>query len=413
MKRIIFVSFLLILLLFVPAQYMVDAESNTINKQKEITLDLNNFDNVLPDEVIDELKHDLKNKNKFNNEYAIGHIRYEGTWGIGTIIPKDNNNETSIKEKHVSELQINNSQNFAFIYHNGHWLAGINSSRNINKILELIPASEISDNIKHDMFKNNNMSIAVDYDQEYEGYKFPFNKDTGFKLFRVSTGVWHSTDDKAIDFAPLADVNVMAIAPGYVSDVCKNSDGEQAWIKIKTEDPNNPGTYLSGEQPLYLHFDKDTIPSNITEGSTVERGQLLGKLVSGGDELKQTCPMYGDGRHVHILLPYKPFKIDGYSFESYDNGDLKIIDRLGDELEYTSSTTFYSTQGNEYESDLWIISSDYIVNEDIHAGGDIYVTNNSELRIKDNASLNIMFDTNKLVIESGARLIIENGSKIY
>lgn len=247
-------------------------------------------------------------------------------------------------------------------------------------------------------------------------FRFPFTNTVGISLFRTPT-VWHTGN--SIDFAPDNNADVLAISNGYVSSVCKNSQGEQAWITIRPEDPNNDDTYLNAKQYM-LHFDKNSIPAEIKAGKIVKQGDKLGRLVSSGNETNPNtyeCAQWTTARHVHVQFTSRPVYIDGYTFTEKQTTSgatiLKLLNSLNQEVAVNSTTKFYSTQSEAYNSNLWEIDSSYTVTGNIAAAGYVIVKNGATLTIKNNSSLDIDLQKYNLIVEPKGKVFIETGGKLF
>jgi hypothetical protein len=390
--------------------------SSALGVDKGVGLDLNGNENLLPSEVIKELpsriEKEWKKARSATLVFIVGSVRREGSWGLGTIVPQSSG-QISLETDDADDLQAEGAESFAFAFYNNNWHTSLESSLDLSEVLKNIPDKELSPSVKKSLLTSTSTQLTgIQFSQKYFGYKLPFASNVPITLFRPAY-YWHHPDvtGKAIDFAPNNDAFVMASAPGYISNVCINSNGRQAWIWISTADPNNPGQFLSNEQLLYLHFDKGTLPSNIKQGNTVLSGQILGKVIQNGDESQLACSMWSTARHVHILFPFKPFNIDGYGLTSYSNGNLEIIDRNGSELSFNQSTQFFSSQG--LDESPWIIHGYVEVDNTTAIQGDLIVKNDGYLLIKAGANLGFNFLTHKIYVESGGKLTIENQASIH
>ena len=251
MKKIKIIIILLLITFFNFSPVSAAKESSP-----DIYLGLNGNEN-LPSEVIikleEAIKNDWKKEKPLTNKYFIGHVRSEVNWGIGTLVPEEMDHELVIID-HVSNFQVKNATTFVFAFNDSQWNVALECSNNISYVLNAIPNKELSEGIKESIINEckNPITIAVDFSQKYFGYKFPYISDNSFTLLRPNY-YWHSDPNSAIDFGQNQDVYAVAVAPGYISSICANPNGSQAWIYIKTEDPDNPGQYLNSEKPLYLH----------------------------------------------------------------------------------------------------------------------------------------------------------------
>lgn len=264
--------------------------------------------------------------------YMVG-LRWETTWALSTIVTLDetlqNDDGVIIKDELTLLLvQINNT-----------WQAALEGNAYVFELLQAIPESELSLEARNALFLKA-LSKASQSQETLKSYKFPWASDIGFVITRYPYG-WHAPD--GLDFAPRPkgiNTNILVSATGIITDICRNTNGVQTWIKIKTKDSN--------EVMEYWHIHKNTIPKEIKEGIEIAQGAILGQMVEGNViEHGYACSMHSDGTHLHLAFPEKPFILDGYTFTSDPNGNLKVIDREGKEIANPFSNNpyyYYSTQ---------------------------------------------------------------------
>ncbi|KXK26906.1 MAG: hypothetical protein TR69_WS6001000929 [candidate division WS6 bacterium OLB20] len=363
-----------------------------------------------------EIAHNWTKERHPQNLFVIGDVRIEDGWGIVSLFPKALETESMLAAQHYSSFQSENGMNALFL--EDPLLVALEGNTSAGMIIRSLPAEEQS---SLTTYFTPEYSSAGDLSQVYLGYKFPFDRSVGFNIWRHPHG-WHNdaSGNKALDFGGgdiTTDTYVLSAAPGMVTSICKNTDGRQAFMYIQTEDPDNPGTLLKGETLLYLHFDKDSIPAEIKQNAWVERGQILGRLVEGGDELNSSCPQYGVGRHSHITFPNKPFVIDSHTMTTYDDGSLKIL-KDSQELHWTKDTVFNSTQDTEGACDLvdgmiWHVYKDCFLSGHNVVNSHVWIGSGSMLTLEPYSTLDIDFSSSYLKVSPEGGITLKSQSKLY
>jgi len=140
------------------------------------------------------------------------------------------------------------------------------------------------------------------------GFKFPW--PTGNWEYWHG---WEHSPTPALDIGvhgTTADTRVLASNDGYISHICRSSNGQSANITIN---------HVGGVTLEYYHLDKSSLGSGIIEGRPVLRGQLLGHLLPGS--FNDSCGnAVQSGAHLHWVIPTdNDFTADGWTIQYPDN----------------------------------------------------------------------------------------------
>ncbi len=297
-------------------------------------------------------------------KFYIHNIIQGGNWLIGQAMPREFPKNIDFEDD--PHYQIRNTVTFFMFKESSSWKFFYKGDKNMKQHLDKVDEKEVDTETKRLLLQSISYTIAQ---QSYTNYKFPWPSDTNFSVTpwrHRKLEDWHGSNSNALDFIPSnKETEILSLANGKITDICKNPNQEQAWIEITTE-----GT---SETFIIMHLKRDSIPTTLELYSTVRQGDFLGKLFQGiKDERDKQCPMNVDGTHLHLGFPTKPFTIDGYTFSTVGNTrELKLIDPSGNAISYNSPLP--STNGialkhfpqrNIMESGNWQILAPADVNKD-------------------------------------------------
>jgi hypothetical protein len=120
-------------------------------------------------------------------------------------------------------------------------------------------------------------------------YLFPWRNDSSVWQW---TSTWHGgahNKGLALDFAPGSKTQILAAQSGRVIFICKGSYSKNLVVKSP-----------QGQITEYWHIDKHSLSSNLSVGSPVVTGQLLGS--TSGKHSFDGCGK-STGHHIHWVLP--------------------------------------------------------------------------------------------------------------
>ncbi|KKQ35124.1 MAG: Peptidase S8 and S53 subtilisin kexin sedolisin, partial [candidate division WS6 bacterium GW2011_GWA2_37_6] len=277
-------------------------KQNTISKTQNLKLNFSNIEQGtdIPDDLQKVLLSEIQLwplKVPESREFNVGSMRLEGTWGIATIVPVLSKQELENMES------LNSSYSLLFSFNGTTWEASFKGGENIDKILTNISDSELPSDIK-DFYKKSDSITAQSNSQQYMNYKMPWHQSKAFPL----TQGWHANHfenelSSSLDFGVTQGNQILSSGPGIVSQVCKNTNGQQAWIIISTKE----GATIYTDKLYYLHIKHNTMPSNIQNGASVNTGIVLGEITGAvTEEEGWPCPMKSTGAHLHFATNFGP-----------------------------------------------------------------------------------------------------------
>ena len=135
----------------------------------------------------------------------------------------------------------------------------------------------------------------------------------------IVRGIWHGSNNRALDFRPADNTNadVLAAAPGYITALAQCSPSDHYILNITTE---NTSEYLG-----YTHLTGESVRAEgLQLGDYVAQGEKLG-VMAGAFSGADSCGIASSGMHLHVLMATKPFTMDGKTFSDsywYDGVDL-------------------------------------------------------------------------------------------
>lgn len=310
-----------------------------------------------------------------DNIFHIVNLRWETTWALGTVVTTANDVNGQMTTKDMLA--------FLVVKIESDWQAAIETTDKVQELLKSISDSVFVPDAKNAIFPTKqSVGISPLKGQQSNNYKFPWGSSIGFKTSRANYG-WHDSKGNfggtALDFYPVGVSNstLLASNAGTITNICTNPNGIQSWIQIQTQNTT--------EKLLYVHVHKNTIPAGIKQGASVTGGTELGKMVEGNineNNNNYACKMWSEGTHVHLLFPTKPFVMDGYTFTTYSNGYLKVLDRNGNEVTQPFNTLYYSTQGQQ-NSACACNGTDPVLNCTIANGQSLNCTGRNSITLKD------------------------------
>lgn len=270
-----------------------------------------------------------------NGTFYLVSLRWEEAWALGTIVTVDKD------EQEEAYMVTRDGLTFLLVNTEIGWQAALETSNQAEELLKYIPDTELEPEAKKALFSTDRKGTEqATTRQKYSGYKLPWPSETTYRLNSYyCPKCWHGTypnTDYSLDFNRISgnNYNMLAPAPGTVTQVCKNTSGLQAWVIIKTQGTTETSTYM--------HLAQSSIPANIYEGATVSQGTFVGRLLEGASTEYSPCYMISSGTHLHFGFPSKPCTMDGYTFTTDSNGNLRLI-KDGQEISIYSD--LYSTQG--------------------------------------------------------------------
>lgn len=228
--------------------------------------------------------------------YMISTYRSEGNWGQAIAVPQDIVDagwEVDFSDDELIEL-------LSWRGPSGRYYTYAKGSEGFRLLAAAVPAwfAEYTD----PMGVERAAALAEDY-------LFPWT--SGQKWFK--NGGWHpvsgGTTGNAIDFQPqiasgdyAIKYAVLAPISGTVTKICGPDSVGQSSLKISSSEVGTT---------KILHMDDASIPTAILNKS-VARGQYLGHSHLPNKETDKGCG-YGAARHIHVVLPTKEMKINGYA----------------------------------------------------------------------------------------------------
>ena len=244
-----------------------------------------------------------------NGRFSVLSLRQESNWALATVASADlaakiPGQETSVFNGKLVSLVL--------VFDNNQWKAAVQGDKNIKTLLELIPENELSTGAKAALFPEADVSA----NQAYNNYKFPWLAGKAWQ----NHGAWHGSNNRALDFSPVDHVNadVVAAAPGYISAMAECTPSDHYIINITTE-----GT---SEYMGYTHLSGVSVRAvGLKLGDQITQGQKLGMMAEGAFSGADSCGIASTGMHLHILMPVKPFTMEGKVFSDsywYSNVDL-------------------------------------------------------------------------------------------
>ena len=237
-----------------------------------------------------------------NGRFSVLSLRRESNWALATIASADLAAKSAGQETSVFNGRL---VSLVLVFHENEWKAAVKGDPNINMLLDLIPEIELSTGAKNTLFFETGVSAS----QAYNNYKFPWLAGKPWQ----NHGLWHGSDNRALDFSPVDHVNtdIVAAAPGYISAMAECSPSDHYIINITTE-----GT---SEYMGYTHLSGASVRAvGLKLGDHITQGEKLGMMAEGAFSGADSCGIASTGMHLHILMPVKPFTMDGKVFsDSY------------------------------------------------------------------------------------------------
>ena len=309
-------SLILLFFMFIPTGKTLIAQAAPVTQSSEIGVDyLNPEASLLPLEAKQAVALALNGTQKGieskNARFSVLSIRWETTWALLTVTDAD------MKSPIESDELIESLQPLVLVRDNQEWKAALKGDAIIDSLLDVIPDHELSPQAKDTLFADPGILPA----QSYNDYKFPWQSGNPW----VVTGPWHGSGSRALDFRPSNNVNtdVLAAAPGTITVVAQCSPSGHVIFNITTDNTNE---YLG-----YTHLDGASFQAlGLKAGDHVSQGQKLGIMAPNSFSGADSCNIVSTGMHLHILMPVKPFTMDGKTFsDGY----------------YYSGVELYSSQG--------------------------------------------------------------------
>jgi hypothetical protein len=366
-----------------------------------------------------------------DNTFYMPSIRLEENWGLANLHYKS----AGVNYADEENSPISNSFTMLITKNlDGQWLSAFTDEPLAADLVRFIPSDELSEEAKttlvaHYPSSYKTMSFNVNYKLPWRsnGPKFFFSGVRVNNTYPCSNNSgWHGAlpylggqPCHALDFAPrlsstVTNADIVSPVTGYIEHICKNSGGlKQSALAIKATSSNQ----LIG----IWHLDKNTIPAGLKQGVQVKQGDYLGQMVTGFvDESKAACPLISQGTHLHLVAPYKPFAIDGYTFTQ----DSKV--QYGSNT-YTMSafqgTDLVSTNGGSSSTNTggclppstgdWVVSQDCKLSSSAKVARNLIISDGKTLTIDNNMTLDLNLKDYKILVKPNAKLIIKSGSKIF
>lgn len=364
-------------------------------------------------------------------KFYLPNLRLEKNWAFATIFF----HEEGVTYEGEGESPLSNA--FMMMLSkdkNKEWMAARSDETEGNDVIRNIPDKDISPNEKREILFHPGTSLEfeptgveiqttteerlaeigneVAYTQTASAvdYRMPWDSSEGnFTISRSWHGgghpLWGAGSDLAVDFGHPSNTIILSPVSGTVFIKCLNPGSyNQGMVAIKAHGTN--------EIINLWHLEKSTVPSSIVQGSNITQGQYLGKMVVGFDnEANQTCPLYSQGTHLHVVYPYKPFTIDSYSFNT------NYTVNKGNENIVFDSTKIISTNSSNNScsppnSGDWKITGNCTLTSSKKVSKNLIIENGKTLSMSGNINLDMDLKNYKILIKPDAKLLLKNGAKI-
>jgi hypothetical protein len=364
------------------SDYLEQKDKDKVDKKKE-------------DEILKTIKKTWKKEKPTKNKFIIGGVLDKPSYQLFTVYaPSVEISDGGIVGDSESVILIKSNPPLVFLTSDPASIPEINkiSKEELNDEQRKVFFGEAQKLYAKSWFFINAEAV------QNVSYKFPYGNGKSFGVWQGPHGCNAANTECGFDLGTsnvAADGNIYASASGIATEfvTCTSS----AYIRIRDTDTNSV---------RYVHLENNAnliagITANLTQ---ITQGTKLGNVKAGTFTDTGSCgytsQLTGTG-HVHYYVTM-PLDVETVTFNS-----------SGPTTGTYSSTNGGSGGCTPPASGTWTVTSSCDFTGSANAPGSVYVQNNSTLRIKAGASLNVNTTSYNVKAQAGSKIIIESGGKIY